>query len=321
MRVYAAGQVHAALPWPALVEALAQGFAAGANVPPRHVHTLGAGPSGTDTLLLMPAWNERVLGHKIVTVLPGNPAQGRPAVGASYLLLDRRSGEPLALLDGEALTLRRTAAVSALAARQLAREDTSRLLVVGAGRLAPWMLRAHVAMRPALREVAVWARDADAAQALVDAVAPALAEDLPSRTPPTLGVATDLAAAVRRAHMVCCATSSTEPLVQGADLRPGTHLDLVGGFRPEMREVDDDAVAAAQVIVVDTRAGAAAEAGDLVQPMQCGRVGVGALRGELAELLRGEIVGRRSADEVTLFKSVGTALADLAAAQAVVGAG
>lgn len=294
-----AAAVHAALPWEPLARALEATFVAGAEVPLRHVHSLSA----TDALLLMPAWNARLVVTKLVTVMPAAPQ----TVQATVLVLDRASGRPLASMDGEALTLRRTAAMSALAARHLARADAETLLLVGSGRLAGWMARAHRALRPSLREVLVWGRRAEAAQALASQLA---AEGLPARA------ALDLEASVRRADIVCCATTATQPIVRGAWLRPGTHLDLVGAFRPDMREVDDDAVRMSRV-VVDTRAGALSGAGDLLQPIAAGLIDPGHVQAELAELLRDGRGARSSADEVTLFKSVGTALADLAAAQAV----
>jgi alanine dehydrogenase len=301
VRVYSAGEVHAALPWVPLAQALEAAFVAGAQVPLRHAHALSA----QDSLLLMPAWNAQVLVLKLVTVMPDAP----DTVQATVLVADRATGAPLAVLDGEALTLRRTAATSALAARHLARADAHTLLLVGSGRLAGWMARAHMALRPALRQVLVWGRRPEAAAALAGTLAQ---EGLPARA---VG---GLEAAVRGACIVCCATTSERPLVLGRWLAPGTHLDLVGGFTPRMREVDDAAVAAARV-VVDTYAGALAEAGDLVQPLAAGVIGRGHVVGELAELLRGHCAGRTHPGEITLFKSVGTALEDLAAAQKVVG--
>ena len=307
LRVYSAAEVHAALPWAALADALERAFRAGSTeVPLRHAHRLA--PDGT--LLLMPAWSDAALGVKVVTVMPRAAARGAGTVAASYFLLDRETGVPRALLDGEALTLRRTAAASALAARRLLRPGAARLLLVGAGRLAPWMARAHVALNHGLTRIAVWARQAPAAD---DVVRQLRDEGLDAQ------VATDLEAAARAADLVCCATTSTVPLVRGAWLAPGTHLDLVGGFRPDMREVDDEAVARARV-VVDTRSGALAEAGDLVQPIGRGVITAGHVRADLAELLGGTAV-RTSAQDVTLFKSVGTALEDLAAAALVVASG
>jgi len=304
IRFYAAEEVHAALEYPRLAAALAQAFAAGVQVPVRHAHSLG----DSDTLLLMPAWTGAALGVKLVTVMPGNSARGVGTVQAIYVLLDRVTGEPLALLDGEALTLRRTAATSALAARYLAREDAQNLLVVGAGRLAPYLASAHYALRPALRRVYVWSRDPTqaqtAAQWLRDLGLPAQAAD-------------DLESTAREAQIISCATTATAAVVHGAWLEPGTHLDLVGGFTPAMREVDDVAAARSR-IVVDTYAGALAEAGDLLAPLASGAIRRESIVAELAELVRGEKRGRAGADEITMFKSVGTALEDLCAASLVV---
>ncbi|MEO7937575.1 MAG: ornithine cyclodeaminase family protein [Burkholderiaceae bacterium] len=303
MRIFTADQVHAALPWPLLVDHLAQAFAAGASVPVRHAHPLG----GADALLLMPAWSNDSLGVKLVTVMPDNPRRAMATVQATYLLMDRHSGQPMALMDGEALTLRRTAAASALAARYLARPHARRLLIVGTGHLAPWMARALFALRPALEQVLVWGRDARSRTALATTLAQ---EGLPA------SACHDLEAGVRASDIVSCATTSTTPLILGAWLQPGTHLDLVGGFKPDMREVDDAGLQIAR-ICVDTYAGALSESGDLLQAMQSGSIARSDVRAELAELARGEIHLRQSAQDITVFKSVGTALEDLAAAQLV----
>jgi alanine dehydrogenase len=305
LRFYAADEVHAALDYVQLADTLARSFAAGAQVPVRHVHRLG----DADTLLLMPAWSDAALGVKLVTVMPGNSARGVGTVQAIYVLLDRTSGEPLALLDGEALTLRRTAAASALAARYLAREDAQNLLLVGAGRLAPHLACAHYALRPSLRRVFVWARDPARAQTAAQWLRD---QGLPAQ------VVEQLEPAVREAHIISCATTATAPVVHGAWIEPGTHLDLVGGFTPSMREVDDAAVARARIFV-DTYVGALSEAGDLLSPLASGAITRTSVVAELAQLVRGQQGGRTSADEITLFKSVGTALEDLAAAALVVG--
>lgn len=312
IRFYAADAVHDALPWPMLIEALAAAFARGAQVPLRHAHRLG----DDDTLLLMPAWrdggaddqrrDDGALGVKLVTVMPGASRSGAATVAAIYLLLDRATGAPRAVIDGEALTLRRTAAASALAARHCARPDASSLLVVGTGHLAPFMARAHCAARP-IRRLSVWGRHAERAQTLAQQLRD---EGLPAQA------VEDLAQAARDAHIISCATTSSVPLVHGSWLAPGTHLDLVGGFTRTMREVDDAAVARAR-ISVDTYAGALAEAGDLVQPIERGVIARGQVVAELAQLVRGEVAGRSDPMQITLFKSVGTALEDLAAAELV----
>lgn len=307
MRIFSAAEVHSALPWTPLCDALERGFRAGATVPVRHAHSLG----GDDALLLMPAWNARVVGTKLVTVMPGNVGQGVGTVQASYLLMDRATGEPLALLDGEALTLRRTAATSALAARYLARASASRLLIVGTGRLAGWMARAHTALRPAIDRVTVWGRRPAAAEALAREI-----RSLGDLAGATVEATDDLARAVSQADIVCCATTSSEPLVRGDWLRAGQHLDLVGAFKPTMREVDDAAVAAAR-IVVDTYGGALKEAGDLVQALAASAITQHDIAADLAQLVEGSRVGRSHDAQITLFKSVGTALEDLAAAELV----
>lgn len=298
-----AAALEAALPYPALMSALRQGFSATATAPRRHVHH----PSPESTLLLMPAWQERHTGVKLVSVVPSNRQRGLSTVQALFVLMDTGSGTPLALMDGDMLTVRRTAAVSALAACHLARPDSRHLLLVGTGRLAPEMAIAHCHAR-AIERISIWGRDPVRAQQTADQIRaqgrdPAIVVDM----------ATDLDAACMTADIICCATTSTQALVKGALVRPGTHVDLVGGFRPDMREADDALMSTASLFV-DTLDGALAEAGDLVQPLLAGLISASSVRADLAALVRGEHVGRQQAAEVTLFKSVGTALSDLFAA-------
>lgn len=307
MQQVEAARVRQVLQPAALLEALAEGFRQGAEVPPRHHHTL-AHPQGPDaTLLLMPAWQVGgYIGVKLVTVFPGNGARALPAIMGIYLLSDAMTGQPLALIDGPMLTLRRTAAASALAARFLARPDARRLVMVGTGALAPHLIEMHAAVRP-LEEVLVWGRDRKKAEAVIrDLALPGL----------TLAATDDLEAAVRQADIVSCATLSTEPLVKGAWLRPGAHLDLVGAYTPAMREADDEAVRRARVYV-DTLEACPREGGDIAQPLKSGALTLEAIQGDLFQLCRGERPGRSTAEEITFFKSVGHALEDLVAAIAV----
>jgi ornithine cyclodeaminase len=311
MRVISAAEIEAALDWDSLIERLRQTFRRGVEVPVRHHHDeIAGGPGGTaagtgGTLLLMPAWQPgRHLGVKIATVFPGNADQGLPSVMGAYLLLDGKTGAPLALIDGPMLTLKRTAAASALAAGYLARPDCERLLMVGTGALAPHLVMAHAAVRPVCN-VLIWGRDPEKAAKLAKRL---------DRRDFKVEATADLAAAVKGADIVSCATLSTRPLIKGAWLRPGQHLDLVGAFRPDMRESDDGAVRRARVFV-DTREGALSEAGDIVQAVASGALDPEDVAGDLFELTRGERAGRRFYDQITLFKSVGTALEDLAAAQ------
>jgi ornithine cyclodeaminase len=287
-----------ALAFPALIVALERMFVAGCDVPARHVHAVG----DALTALLMPAWQPgRYFGLKVVNVAPRNAALGLPGLFATYQLFDADTGAPLALIDGGELTARRTAAASALAAARLARADARRQLIVGAGRVGGLLAPAYRAVRP-IDDVMVWSRDAQSALRLVVRLA---AEGVPAR------MVTDLAAAAATADIVCCATLATEPLVRGEWLAPGTHLDLIGGFTPAMREADDACFAGADVWI-DT-AEALAKAGDLLQPIASGALRREDVRGTLAELCASPAAPRDRARR-TVFKSVGTALEDLAAA-------
>ena len=310
-----ADDVDRALTFSGLVETLRAAFRDGAVQPVRHHHGVEKPDGAASTLLLMPAWTDfnaagtskdGHIGVKIVTVSPDNNAIGKPAVMGLYLLLDGRTGEPQALIDGQRLTQWRTACASALAASYLARADAERLLVIGAGALSPFLAQAHAAVR-SLKTIRIWNRTpANAEKVVADLVA----KGLPAET------AHDLDAELAEADIVSSATISTTPLVTGARLKPGAHVDLVGGFTPDMREADDEAISRARVYV-DTRAGATKEAGDIVQPLASGVLKPEAIVADLAELTRGEKKGRESADEITLFKSVGAALEDLAAGIAV----
>jgi ornithine cyclodeaminase len=308
MRILSADEVDAALDDLALIDHLEAAFRAGAEVPLRHHHHL---PTGT--LLLMPAWSSRHVGIKLVTVFPDNVKRSLPSVFGQYVLLDGSTGQPVALLDGTALTKRRTACASGLAARYLAPHNAERLLMIGTGALAPNLIRVHAKVRP-IREVSIWGRRPEQAEAL----ARQLAASLPIAVgrPITVRAVADRKAAVGEADVISCATLSREPLVEGDWLREGQHIDLVGAYTPEMRESDDKAVWRARVHI-DTRQGALKEAGDIVQPLGNGTIDEDDIIADLFELTRGQQTGRLAGDRstITLFKSVGTALEDLAAAE------
>ena len=314
MRAGSAAAITAALDTSSLIAALDDAFRSTVVTPLRHHHTIARGGEPDAVLLAMPAWSdmsagvgaEDVIGVKLVTVVPGNAARGAASVQGSYLLMSGVTGEPLAVMDGTQLTLLRTAAASALASRYLSRPEASRLVMVGAGSLSRWLIAAHASVRP-IRQVTVWNRD--------PAKAEALAAELAGQ-PYEVDVAGDLDAAVAKADIVSAATMSRLPLVHGAALRPGTHVDLVGAYTPEMRESDDAAVTRASLFV-DTRVGGLHEAGDIVQPLKAGLIAEADIRADLFDLCRGHHAGRMSAEEITLFKSVGTALEDLAAARLV----
>ena len=298
-----AARTRASLVFDRLIPALREAFIAGAAVPLRHRHDLPQSDGTTAALLLMPCWRAGgLLGVKLVSVFPGNGERGLPAVSSSYLLCDGETGRHLALIDGTEITGRRTAAASALAGSFLARPDSRTLLVVGSGHIGGLMPAAWASVRPIAR-VLVWNHRPVGAEQLA---ARLRADGLDATA------TAELESAARDADVISCATLSRVPLIRGAWLRPGTHLDLIGGFTPAMRETDDEAVRRACVFI-DTEA-ALAEAGDLLDPLASGALRRQDIAGHLTGLCRGQVQGRRSADEITLFKSVGSGLEDLAAA-------
>lgn len=289
-----------------LIDDLRQAFINGASVPPRHHHTIGVSGEPDATLLLMPSWQESgadgYLGVKLVTVFPGNAARSRPGLTSCYLLFNSRTGEQLATIDGNAITVRRTVSVSALAASYLARRDAEDLLVLGSGRVASLLPEAYQCVRD-IRRVRVWDINPESAQRMVG--------QLQGRGIDA-AVVEDLQAAVTDADIVTSATLATAPLIKGEWLRPGTHVDLIGAFTPAMREADDATLQRSRVYTDTIEA--LHEAGEFTQSIAAGTFAEGDIAGTLAQLCRGEIAGRESDDHITTFKAVGTALADLAAA-------
>ncbi len=297
-------ETAAALAWGELIDAIEGMFRAQCVMPVRHHHDVAVPGEADATLLLMPAWVPGdYIGVKLVSVFPDNHTRGLPAIYGSYILSSGKTGKMLAVVDGGELTARRTAATSALAARYLSRSDSTHLLVAGTGRLSLNLIRAHSSVRPITR-VTIWGRNAANAEKTAEE-ARALGYDAVA--------ATDLEAAARAADIISCATLSSEPLIHGAWLKPGAHLDLIGAFKPSMRESDDEAVRRAEIFV-DTRAGALSEAGDILQPLKAGVISEADIRGDLFDLTGGQTKGRTDDQAITLFKSVGAALEDLAGA-------
>lgn len=296
------------LPFERLIPALRDMFRSGCHVPPRHVHLVEA-QDARGTVLIMPAWNEQYLGIKTVNVYPGNGARGLPGLFSVYTLFDAATGQPLAQLDGDVITSRRTAAASALAASYLAPQAAAQLLVIGTGRVGSLLPHAYAAVFP-LTRIEVWGRNADAARRL--------AGKLVAQGVPAHAVSEPLEDAIGRASMVSVATLATEPIVRGALLRPGCHLDLIGSFTPQMREADDEAFRNA-TIYVDTPE-ALAKSGDLLGPLSRGVFSSEDV-GTLADLCRHSRARLPLSAKRTVFKSAGTALEDLAAAILVYEAG
>lgn len=299
MKLLDAAAVATLAPYRDIVEALREGFKQDIETPVRHHHET----SDVSTLLLMPAWSREWTGLKTVVVKTDNAAKGLPTVQASYLLIDNRTGATVCMMDGTEITRRRTAAASALAADYLARKDASAMTLVGAGALGSHFVRAHAAVRP-IKRVFIYNRTEAKSEALAENLRDDGFEAIPVKDPEM---------AVRQSDIVSCVTTSTAPIVRGAWLKPGTHVDLAGAFKPSMRETDGDAVAKASVYV-DTRDGALAEAGDLLQARDEGKFDFSAVKADLFDLCRGKAAGRSSPDGITLFKSCGTAIEDLATA-------
>ncbi|WP_419847096.1 ornithine cyclodeaminase family protein [Candidatus Poriferisocius sp.] len=305
MRFLDSDQIRSATAWDELIEAIADIIADDDVVAPdRQVLTMDRPGEEPASLLLMPSWiNREIVGVKAATYFPSNAGTSSPTIHAAYLCFDGQNGKLRAVLDGDELTVRRTAAVSALAARHLARPDATRLLVIGTGQLAPNMARAHSEVRR-FDAIQIWGRNPAAAGEVAGLLS---AEGFPATA--TL----DVDEAIGRADLISCATGATSPVVLGERLAPGTHLDLVGGFRPDMREVDDTAITQA-TLFVDTVPGAV-QSGDLAQPLADGAIAEESIIADLRSLVTGRNPGRRTPEEVTVFKSAGFALADLAAAR------
>lgn len=304
MQLYDQLQTESALPFDALIAAIEQAFIDGCEVPLRHNHPItDSQGEQKGILLLMPAWQpNKWLGVKTVSIFPENGKLGLPGLHSVFILYDATTGKPAAIFDGDVITSRRTAAASALAAKWLSRADSRKLAVVGAGRVASLLADAYRSVRP-IDTVSVWNPTSDAAITLVEQLKQKgfQAEYVP-----------DLQEAVSQADIVSCATLATEPLVLGKWLKPGTHLDLIGSFTPQMRESDGECFKRGTVFV-DTNE-ALMKAGDILSAIEEGAFEANAVAADLQALCRGEHTGRRSDDEITVYKAVGTALEDVAAA-------
>lgn len=303
-------QVRKALPWDRLIEALNDIFTKDVCAPVRHHHSINVPHDPVATLLLMPAWLEgEYLGVKLVNVFPGNNSRGLPGLNSNYMLSSGKTGQPLAQLDANELTALRTAGASAMASSYLSKEDSSELLMVGAGRMSRYLIPAHMSVRP-ISKVRVWNRNETAATELV-------ADLISGGVDAQLCPLDQLETATRQADIISCATMSTSPLIKGEWLKPGAHLDLVGSFTPVMRETDNTAMQRCEVFV-DVRAGALSETGDLIIPIREGAITEEVIVAEFTELCGGLHIGRAGLNEpedaITLFKSVGDSREDLAAA-------
>ena len=300
-------EVTARTPYDALIDAIRDAFREGGVSPVRHHHAIPGDARDDITLLLMPAWNpSRDFGVKLAAIAPSNAAQGIPTLHGVYVLFSGETGQARALLDAGALTARRTAAASALASQRLSRPDSTTLLVIGAGRVARQLIAAHCVVRP-INEVRIWGRRKARAEALARAAE--------AETGVACVAVSDVATGARGADIISAATSAQSPVLPGAVVEPGTHVDLVGAYTPSMCEADPALVSKADRIYVDTVDGAKDEAGDLIQAAAAGVFSFDDIDGDMRRLAAADQSLRRSPGEISLFKSVGVALEDLAAAE------
>lgn len=304
MRIIDNETIESILKYDKLVEALKQVFQSAFTMPVRHHHFYQNAAGIENTLILMPSWTDTYIGIKQVVVAPGNHDKNLPAIHALYTLLNAVTGEFLVQMDAAGLTSRRTACTSALAASYLAREDSKTLLIVGGGKVAQHLVQAHSVVRQ-YDQILIWTRNASKGADLVSNLQQAGFSNVAN--------VNNLEEAVRRADVVSCATLSHDPLIKGEWIRAGTHLDLIGSHTPKTREVDDTAILKSSIFV-DSRAGALHETGELAIPIESGILDPNSIKGDIKELCCGEITGRSSLKEITLFKSAGLAIEDLAAA-------
>ena len=308
MKVYDRENVASSLQYGILIEALRKAFSSKITAPERAQHTIKNKNGSDATLLLMPAWKiGEHIGIKIVSVFPENTTNNMNAVHANYFLVNANDGKPVAVMDGTELTLRRTACASALAADYLVNKNVDTLLMIGTGNLAPHMIKAHCVVRNYSR-ILIWGRNEEKAERL------ALSLNIKDKE---ILAKNDLKEALNVADVISCATLTQKPLIMGDWIKSGQHLDLVGAFTPDMAEADSKAIAMSKV-VVDTYEGALSESGELINALKEGRIKKEHILSDLRELVLEEKNIRKDSNDITLFKSVGTALEDLAAAELVI---
>ncbi|MDB3990842.1 ornithine cyclodeaminase family protein [Gammaproteobacteria bacterium] len=308
MKVYDRENVASSLQYGILIEALRKAFSSKITAPERVQHTIKNKNGSDATLLLMPAWKiGEHIGIKIVSVFPENTTNNMNAVHANYFLVNANDGKPVAVMDGTELTLRRTACASALAADYLVNKNVDTLLMIGTGNLAPHMIKAHCVVRNYSR-ILIWGRNEEKAKRL------ALSLNIKDKE---ILAKSDIKEALNVADVISCATLTQKPLIMGDWIKPGQHLDLVGAFTPDMAEADSKAISKSKV-VVDTYEGALSESGELINALKEGRIKKEHILSDLRELVLEEKKIRKDSNDITLFKSVGTALEDLAAAELVI---
>lgn len=302
MKYLSKEQLETLLPYPELIDAIRDGFRQGGNIPLRHVHEVGE-----NSLLLMPSWQQGgMIGLKMTMVCPENSKKGLETIQSTYILSDAETGVPKAILDGDELTVRRTACASALASSYLSNRQAKSMLMMGTGKLAPHLIRAHSSVRE-LTEIYIWGRRPEQAERL--------AKELNNELSANVIAVEASEKYANICDIISCATFASEPILKGKWLNSdkSQHIDLVGGYTYDMREADNDVIAASN-IYVDTFSGALSEAGDILRPIEQGIISKEDVLGDLYDMV-GDGFTRTGNGKNSLFKSVGTALEDLIAAK------
>ncbi|MDK2594073.1 ornithine cyclodeaminase family protein [Pseudoalteromonas obscura] len=308
MQLINRAQVKQALNFKVLIDTIAEGFSGDANMPMRQVFELDNSADNHDAFAVLPAWNNDVIGVKAFTYFPENFKQDKASLYSKIMLFSRQTGEPLALIDGTEVTLWRTAAVSALAASYLAKKDAKHIVFFGSGNLAPFMINAHLNVRD-YEKVTVVARNPDKAKTLLSVLSAQHGKI-------QFEFGTACQSLIASADVISCATGSHTPLFDGNWVSPGTHIDLIGNHHKQYRECDTRTVTRSSVYV-DSRINVLNEAGELLLPISEGVFSESQVKAELTELAKSHTYRRASQSEITLFKSVGTALSDLVTAKLV----
>ncbi|MEN2284215.1 ornithine cyclodeaminase family protein [Algoriphagus sp. SE2] len=286
-----------------LIKSLREIFQSDYTMPLRHHHFYKRTEGDDNTLILMPVWNNQYLGMKQVIVAPANANENIPSIFAQYILSNAKTGEPLAMMNATEITARRTACTSALAASYLCREDAENLLIIGGGKVAQHLAQAHMAVRD-FKKVSVWMRNPAKMEAFIEGL---------NEQGISAEAVTNLEETAQQADLITSATPTKIPIIKGEWIKQGTHLDLMGSYKPDTRETDDEAIRKSSIFV-DSRAGALHESGELALPIAKGTITENDVKADIVELIKGDHPGRTSNKEVTLFKSVGLAIEDLAAA-------
>lgn len=295
--------IASSLDYKELIEALKEIFQTQYTMPLRHHHFYQTAQGDENTLILMPVWNDEYMGMKQVTVAPANTAIGIPSIFAQYILSNSLTGQPLALMNAAGLTSRRTACTSALAADYLSRKDAKHLLVVGGGKVAQHLVQAYSTIRD-FSKISLWMRNEEKLHLFVKEL---------QQQGYRVEAVKDLEKTARQADIISCATLSETPIVKGEWVKAGTHLDMIGSHKPDTRETDNEAILKSKIFV-DSRMGALHETGELAIPIAEGIISEKDVKADITALIKGIHHGRTNDKEVTLFKSAGLAVEDLAAA-------